>query len=138
MHMLHLERGRRQMGHSPEIADVLIIGAGASGATAAKHLAESGFSVVVLDQGGWTNTAEIPGDKVEFELLWGGQRWHPDPNVRRGVADYPINFEESEQPVYMYNGMGGSTVHFAAVWSRPLPSDFRVRTLDGVADDWQL
>ena len=126
------------MGQSSEVADVLIIGAGASGATAAKHLAESGFSVVVLDQGGWTNTAEMPGDKVEFELLWGGQRWHPNPNIRRGPADYPINLDESEQPVYMYNGVGGSTVHFAAVWSRPLPSDFRVRTLDGVADDWPI
>jgi choline dehydrogenase-like flavoprotein len=38
----------------------------------------------------------------------------------------------------MYNAVGGSTVLFAAHWQRNMPSDFRVRTLDGVADDWPL
>ena len=37
----------------------------------------------------------------------------------------------------MYNGVGGSSVLYAGDWPR-LPSDFRVRTLDGVADDWPL
>ncbi|GAB6987894.1 GMC family oxidoreductase [Nocardioides pyridinolyticus] len=119
-------------------ADVLIVGAGASGATAAKHLAAAGFSVVVLDQGAWTSQSDLPGDKPEFELLWGNHQWHPDPNMRSRAEDYPTNLDDSEQPVYMYNGMGGSTVFFAGVWSRPMPSDFRVRTLDGVADDWPI
>jgi len=38
----------------------------------------------------------------------------------------------------MYNGVGGSSVLFAACWTRALPSDFRVRSLDGVADDWPV
>jgi choline dehydrogenase-like flavoprotein len=123
---------------SQEPVDVLIIGAGASGSTAAKHLAESGFSVVVLEQGHWTNASDLPGDKAEYELLWTNHQWNPDPNVRRRPEDYPVNVADSEQPVYMYNGAGGSTVFFAGVWSRPLPSDFRVRTMDGVADDWPM
>ncbi len=36
----------------------------------------------------------------------------------------------------MYNAVGGTTIHWAACWARFLPSDFRVRSLDGVADDW--
>ena len=38
----------------------------------------------------------------------------------------------------MWNGVGGGTVVYAAQWQRNMPSDFRVRTLDGVADDWPL
>lgn len=33
---------------------------------------------------------------------------------------------------------GGSTIHWSAHFPRFRPSDFRVRTLDGVADDWPL
>ena len=38
----------------------------------------------------------------------------------------------------MWNGVGGGTVVYAAQWQRNMPSDFRVQTLDGVADDWPL
>src|ERR1700733_11071764 len=115
------------MTAAPSVADVLIIGAGASGSVAAKTLSEQGFKVVVLDQGGWTSPSELPGAKPEYELL-GSLKWSPNPNVRAWPQDYPINLDHSEQPVFMYNGIGGSTVFFAGVWSRPLPSDFRVRT----------
>jgi choline dehydrogenase-like flavoprotein len=36
----------------------------------------------------------------------------------------------------MWNGVGGSTVNWAAHFPRLKPSDFRTRTLDGVGDDW--
>jgi choline dehydrogenase-like flavoprotein len=38
----------------------------------------------------------------------------------------------------MGNGVGGSTVLWSAHLPRMHPSDFRVRSLDGVADDWPL
>ena len=38
----------------------------------------------------------------------------------------------------MWNGVGGGTVVYAAQWQRNMPSDFRVKTLDGIADDWPL
>lgn len=120
-----------------DVADILIIGAGASGGVAAKHLAEAGLQVVILEQGRWPDPSEFPGDKPEYEVLNSG-RFHPNPNVRGWPADYPINISDSAQPIYMYAGVGGSTAYFAGVWSRALPSDFRVRTLDGVADDWPI
>lgn len=125
------------MGKSNAMADVLIVGAGASGAVAAKYLAQSGLDVVVLEQGDWVIQDELPAHKPEYELMGLG-KFHPDPNVRRGPADYPTNVDNSDHPVYVYSGIGGTASFFAGVWSRPLPSDFRVKTLDGVAADWPL
>jgi choline dehydrogenase-like flavoprotein len=38
----------------------------------------------------------------------------------------------------MFNAVGGSTILYAAHFPRFHPSDFRARTLDGVADDWPI
>jgi choline dehydrogenase-like flavoprotein len=38
----------------------------------------------------------------------------------------------------MFNAVGGSTIHWSAHFPRYHPSDSRVRSLDGVADDWPL
>jgi choline dehydrogenase-like flavoprotein len=117
--------------------NVLVIGAGAGGSVAARYLAEAGFSVVCLEQGPWTNASEFPGDKLEWELVADAQ-WSPNPNTRRQPADYPLEISESPITPVMYNAVGGSTVHFCAQWVRMRPQDFRVRTVDGLADDWPI
>ncbi len=117
--------------------DVLIVGAGASGAVAAHTLATEGFSVVCLEQGDWVNPEDLPGNKPAFELLTRRQ-WAWDPNERQLPADYPVNVDESDVHPIMFNGVGGGTVLYGAHWMRLTPSDFRVRTLDGVADDWPI
>lgn len=119
----------------PEVADVLVIGAGASGSVAVKELTSNGFSVVCLEQGDWTPATEFTGDKPEWELTRQKQ-WHPNPNVRERPSDYPVNTTDSDVNPLMFNAVGGSTILYAAHWCRALPSDFQVNTLDGVADDW--
>nr|MCW2727368.1 glucose dehydrogenase [Aeromicrobium sp.] len=119
----------------PDVADVLVVGAGASGSVAVKELAEKGFSVVCLEQGDWTPPSEFAGDKPEWELVKQKQ-WHPNPNVRDHPADYPIDTTESDVNPLMFSGVGGSTILYAAHWCRFLPSDFKVKTVDGIADDW--
>ncbi|MCE2510951.1 MAG: GMC family oxidoreductase [Acidimicrobiia bacterium] len=117
-------------------SDVVIVGSGASGAVAAARLAAAGVEVVCLEQGDWTGPADYLSDRPEAELAW-VERWNPDPNIRRGPADYPLTGEPDVSPV-MYNGVGGGLVQWAAMWQPLLASDFRVRTLDGVADDWPI
>jgi choline dehydrogenase-like flavoprotein len=120
-----------------DAADVLVIGAGAAGSVAARRFAEAGFSVVCLEQGRWHNASEFPGDKREWELLVEGP-WSPDPNDRRWPEDYPCETTEAEIAPVMFNAVGGSTIHFGAQWARMRPSDFRVRTLEGIGDDWPI
>jgi choline dehydrogenase-like flavoprotein len=121
--------------HDHEDADVLIVGAGASGGVAALELASRGFRVVCLEQGDWALPDDFTGGKPEWELTRLKQ-WHPSPNVRGRKSDYPVDTKESPIEPLMFNGVGGSTILFSGHWVRAMPSDFRVRTLDGVADDW--
>lgn len=126
------------MAHPTEsVADVCIVGAGPAGAVAAARLAEDGFRVVVLEQGDWPDYRKARAAKADFEINTGTE-WAWDPNVRGRDCDYPIDCSDSDIDVLVYNAVGGGTVVYAAHWQRNLPSDFCVRTLDGVADDWPV
>ena len=126
------------MSSQADNADVLIIGAGVSGGVVGRHLAEHGFSVVCLEQGDWVSQSDFLGTRPEYDLAAFGT-WSPDPNDRKRDADYPVELSDSEgPPIHMFSGVGGSSVLYTAVWPRPVPSDFRVRTMDGVADDWPI
>ncbi len=116
-------------------ADVLVIGAGASGAIASLVLAEAGLDVVCLEQGGWT----APEDHPHFSTDWEWQRqkrWHPNTNIRRGRDDYPVESESSN--ILMWNAVGGSTNVYGALWPRYRPSDFRKGIEHGLAPDWPI
>lgn len=117
--------------------DVLIIGAGASGAAFAWSLADTRMRILCLEQGGWTNPSDYPSTGRDWELR--AETSHSvDPNVRRRPEDYPVNNAGSPIDIVNFNGVGGSTVLYAAHFPRLHPSDFRVRSLDGVADDWPI
>ncbi len=131
------EEGSTSVGKKTERADVLIVGAGTAGGVAAKTLAEAGLKVVCLEQGYWAKTNDMPGDKPEYELA-AGKQWHADPNIRGNREDYPIDLSDSEGMLNSYSAVGGTSVIYCGCWSRMLPSDFRVQTLDGVADDWPI
>jgi choline dehydrogenase-like flavoprotein len=117
--------------------DVLIIGAGASGGAVAWSLAEAGFRVVCLEQGDWVAPESLAHGRNDWEVHRLTD-FNADPNVRQRPADYPVNGAASTFTPLMFNAVGGSTIHWSAHFPRYHPSDFRVRSLDGVGDDWPL
>ena len=117
--------------------DVLIIGAGASGAAVAWSLADTRMHIVCLEQGDWTNPSEYPSTRQDWQQQQPGD-FSIDPNERGLVTDYPINNDDSPISVVNFNGVGGGTILYAAHFPRLHPSDFKVKTLDGVADDWPV
>ncbi|GAS87138.1 GMC family oxidoreductase [Mycolicibacterium brisbanense] len=117
--------------------DVLVIGAGPSGAVVTHTAAVAGLSVVCLEQGDWVNPSDFPANFPEWELLI-QHNWAHDPNVRGLPSDYPVDVSDSDMWPVMFNAVGGSSIYYGAEWPRLLPSDFRVKTLDGVADDWPI
>ena len=121
-----------------EDTDAVVIGAGLAGAVAAKRLVEAGLKVVCLEQGEWPDDTQARAKERDFELSREGPYWTWNPNNRGAASDYPINESESDVSPLMWNGVGGSTLLYGAAWHRIKPSDFRVKTLDGVGDDWPL
>ena len=122
---------------SSDPVDVLVIGAGASGAALAWSLSETRMNICCLEQGEWMDPAGYPGMRLDWEASQLGD-FALSPNTRGRTADYPINDGGSPIAVSNFNAVGGSTILYAAHFPRFHPSDFRVRSLDGVADDWPI
>jgi choline dehydrogenase-like flavoprotein len=115
----------------PERADVCIIGAGATGAAAAKVLTERGLRVVALEKGPWRRKESFGGDElanVNRYNLWPDPLLNPRTVVRPETgATGPV--VELFCPVPQM--VGGGTVHWQGWLPRFTPNDFRPRTVVG-------
>lgn len=127
--------GVQRMAEEP--VDVLIVGAGASGGAIAWSLAETRMRIVCMEQGDWVNPSDYPSNSRDWESRAMGE-FSISPNRRAKVTDYPINEKNSPIAVANFNGVGGGTILYAGHFPRFHPSDFAVKSLDGVADDWPI
>ncbi|SDR35328.1 Choline dehydrogenase [Rhizobiales bacterium GAS191] len=126
-----------------EPVDVAIIGAGFGGAAFAWRLSQQrpDLRILCLERGTWLDRASLPALHSEWQraVL---HEWATSPNLRlkavrpAASADYPIDDADSAFKPLMWNGVGGSTISWAAHFPRLHPSDFRTQSLDGVGDDW--
>ena len=117
--------------------DVLIIGAGAAGAAFAWSLSDTRMRILCLEQGDWMHPSQYPSTGRDGELRQMGE-FNFNPNVRGRDTDYPVNGEHSPIAIANFNGVGGGTILYAAHFPRFHPSDFKVKSCDGVADDWPI
>jgi len=119
--------------------DVLVIGSGAAGGAVTKRLAEKGARVVCLEQGDWRKPSDFPSTGFDYEAQMQRPQFSFSPNERKRPEDYPVASAGQNPPdIEMANGVGGTTVHWNAQFLRLHRSDFRVRTLDGHAQDWPI
>ena len=126
-----------------EPVDVVIVGAGFGGAAFAWRLSQrrTRYRIACLERGQWLDRSKLPALHSGWQraVL---QEWATSPNLRlkaerrSASADYPIDDRDSAFKPLMWNGVGGSTISWAAHFPRLHPSDFRTRSLDGVGDDW--
>jgi choline dehydrogenase-like flavoprotein len=93
--------------------------------------------ILCLEQGDWMKPSEYPSTARDWEARQFDD-FHISPNRRKRGTDYPINDTGSPIKIANFNGVGGGTVLYAGHFPRLHPSDFRVRSLDGIADDWPI
>ena len=71
-----------------EPVDVLIIGAGASGAAVAWSLAETKMRILCLEQGDWADPAKFPSTGRDWEARQMGPQPEPEPaRLAGGLSD---------------------------------------------------
>src|SRR5246500_1564633 len=140
-----------QVKRTPKTYDVCIIGSGAAGGTAAKVLTEGGLSVVLLEAG-----PPIVPEQDFKEHVWPYDLPHRGAGVggraRQGVDDEFLApngaWEIEGEPYVSAPGsrfrwfrsriVGGRTNHWGRIALRMAPVDFKVRSHDGMGDDWPL
>ncbi|MDP9027992.1 MAG: GMC family oxidoreductase [Actinomycetota bacterium] len=133
------------LGAVAERYDVIVIGSGAGGGTAAAVLAESGRRVLIVERGDWPDPIELWSDQLRNPRAGAGF----DPLTGPSSAGNPRLFDGLEIPPsderWSNNAMtagGGTRVYGAQAW-RFAPDDFRMASRYGVPPgsslaDWPI
>ena len=107
-------------------AEFVIVGSGVSGILAASELVRAGREVLVLERGGLLPHARgVETDSHELQI----------PSTRHNHETAPGSRPYPWEYVY---GVGGTSLRWAGVTPRLLPSDFELRSRFGVGRDWPI
>jgi choline dehydrogenase-like flavoprotein len=112
---------------SPELVDVVVVGAGAAGGVYADRLAQSGKSVLVLEAGPDKSVSDMQSSGIwSRRHKWGGA-----PVLLSGKDPIAHNVSTG-------SGVGGAAFHHYATWPRIPPEVFVLRSRYGRGCDWGI
>jgi choline dehydrogenase-like flavoprotein len=132
--------------------DVVIVGAGITGAIIARELAEAGMRVLVLEAGTDDARSYSNGYQEQLNAYYGA--YYKPPNSpypfnpdapQPDIAALPLpgsNYFVETGPVTYASDYtrtaGGTTLHWLGTCLRMLPEDFELRSRFGVGRDWPI
>lgn len=117
--------------------DFIVVGSGAAGAASAWRFVEKGYKVVCLERGVALDSSNYPTTNHDWELRK-KTTFNPVSSARNLKSDYPIDDSDSPIAVCNYNAVGGSTILYSGHFPRFLPEDFRLKTNEGIYEDWPI
>jgi len=110
-----------------DVVDAVVIGTGAGGAPLLARLARAGLRVVALEAGrNWTPETYPADELAAAGIYWLGER------LSAGATPNAFGANNSG------TGVGGSTLHWGAFCPRADARDLRLRSEQGVGEDWPL
>ncbi|HEY0800603.1 MAG TPA: GMC family oxidoreductase [Steroidobacteraceae bacterium] len=129
-----------------DLVDFVVVGSGAAGGVMARELAQSGFAVVVMEQGRRFQAQDFEHDELKYWFNYG---------ITNTPARNPQTFRKTPLekaharppgallPLTYARTVGGSSVHYTANYWRFHDVDFRERSLNGSIpgaelDDWPI
>ncbi|MEP7244328.1 MAG: GMC family oxidoreductase [Gammaproteobacteria bacterium] len=117
---------------SGETVDFAVVGSGAAGGVMARELSQSGFTVLVLEQGPRLNPSDFEHDELKYMFLHGITN---DPELspqtfRRDPSAASVRPRGANSLIYA-RIVGGSSAHFTANYWRFHEIDFNERSVVG-------
>ena len=97
--------------------DILIVGAGASGAAAAWNLSGKNYKILCLEQGPLLKGKSYSFNRTDWEKIK-QKEFNVNPNIRKLKSDYPIDDKNSPISVANFNAVGGSTILYSGHFPR--------------------